>query len=576
MQHAAWLNDAIVFLIAAGIVVPIFHRARVGVVLGFLIVGVVVGPYGLGRFADNVPLLRFVTIDDPSRVQPFAELGVVFLLFLLGLELSLRKLWTMRRYVFGVGAGQMLLSAALLAAVAALAGRSTATAIVLGLCLALSSTALVMQLLIEQKRSASQAGRIALSILLFQDLMVVPILLITAVLGPGAKPLASTLATAAGQGLLVIVAIIIAGRFIMRPLLQFVARTGSRDLILAITLLIVLAVGAATAMVGLSVALGAFLAGMLLGETEYRHQIEVDLEPFKGLLIGLFFMTVGMTLDPLAVLAQIGWIVAAVVALLVLKAAALYAVARAFGLKRAIAVELALLLAQAGEFAFVVIGLALGRELVSPELATGAISVAALSMMVTPLLAKLARQAGAHIDHRDHEADGVTDEVADLEGHVVIGGFGRVGRTVARLLEREEIPYVALDLDSECVTGERRAGRMVFFGDASRTEMLTRAGASRARAVVVTLDAPEAAERMVRNAVALQAEPCVLARAKNPAHAARLTALGAVGVIPEAIEASLQLGAQLLEQLGLPSDVVARRLDEARDEEVGRLGGPAA
>ena len=576
MQHAAWLNDAIVFLIAAGIVVPIFHRARVGVVLGFLIVGVAVGPYGLGRFAGDVPLLRFVTIDDPSRVQPFAELGVVFLLFLLGLELSLRKLWTMRRYVFGVGAAQMLLSAALLGAVSALAGTSTATAIVLGLCLALSSTALVMQLLIEQKRSASQAGRIALSILLFQDLMVVPILLITSVLGPGAKPLASTLASAAGQGLLVIVAIIVAGRFVMRPLLRFVARTGSRDLILAITLLIVLAVGAATAMVGLSVALGAFLAGMLLGESEYRHQIEVDLEPFKGLLIGLFFMTVGMTLDPLAVWAQIGWIVAAVVVLLALKAVALYAVARAFGVKRAIAVELALLLAQAGEFAFVVIGLARGRELVPPELATGAISVAALSMMVTPLLAKLARQAGARVDHRDHQADGLTDEVVDLEGHVVIGGFGRVGRTVARLLEREDIPYVALDLDSDCVTGERRAGRMVFFGDASRTEMLTRAGAAKARAVVVTLDAPEAAEHMVRNAVALQAEPCVLARAKNPTHAARLMALGAVGVIPEAIEASLQLGGQLLEQLDLPSDVVARRLDEAREEEVGRLGGPAA
>ena len=576
MQHAAWLNDVIVLLIAAGIVVPIFHRARVGVVLGFLIVGVAVGPFGLGRLAGEMPLLRFLTIDDPSRVQPFAELGVVFLLFLLGLELSLRKLWTLRRYVFGVGAAQMLLSAVALAAVLALAGASAAAAIVLGLCLALSSTAIVMQLLIEQKRSASQAGRIALSILLFQDLMVVPILLVTGVLGPGAKPVLSVVAVAAGQGVLAIAAIVVAGRFVLRPLLQFVARTGSRDLIMAITLLIVLTVGAMTAMVGLSAALGAFLAGMLLGESEYRHQIEVDLEPFKGLLIGLFFMTVGMTLDPFVVLAQIGWIVAAVAVLLVLKAVALYAVTSAFGVKRAIAVELALLLAQAGEFAFVVIGLARGRDLISAELAGGMTAVAALSMMITPLLAMLARYAGRRLDQRDHGADGLSGEASDLEGHVVIGGFGRVGRTVARLLERESIPFIALDLDSECVTGQRRAGRMVFFGDASRKEMLARAGVARARAVVVTLDAPGAAERMIQAAVAMQAEPCVLARAKDPAHAARLMALGAVGVIPEAVEASLQLGGHVLQQLGLPSDAVARRLDDAREEELGRLNGPAA
>jgi K+:H+ antiporter len=576
VQHAAWLNDVVVFLISAGIVVPVFHRARVGVVLGFLIVGAAVGPYGLGRLAENEPFLRFLTIDNPSRVQPFAELGIVFLLFLLGLELSLGKLWTLRRYVFGVGAAQMLLSAALLAAVLAVAGASTAAAIVLGLCLALSSTAIVMQLLIEQNRSASPAGRIALSILLFQDLMVVPILLVAGVLGPGVMPLASTLVLAAGQGLLVVSAIVVVGYFVARPVLQFVARTGSRDLILAITLLIVLAVGAATAAVGLSIALGAFLAGMLLGETEYRHQIQVDLEPFKGLLIGLFFMTVGMTLDPFAVLAQIGWIVAAVVALLVIKATALYAVAWVFGVKRSIAVELALLLAQAGEFAFVVIGLARGRELISPEMAGGAVAVVALSMMLTPLLAMLARHVGQRLDHSDHSTDSLSGEAFELEGHVVIGGFGRVGRTVARLLESENIPYVALDLDSDCVTGQRQAGRMVFFGDASRREMLARAGVAKARAVVVTLDAPGPAESMVAAAVAMQASPCVLARARNPDHAARLMSLGAVGVIPEAVEAGLQLAGQVLEQLGLPKDAVLKQLASARDDELGRLSGPAA
>ena len=575
MEHAAWLNDLVVFLIAAGIVVPVFHRARVGVVLGFLVVGVIVGPYGLGRLADQAPALRFLTINDPSRVQPFAELGIVFLLFLLGLEMSLRRLWTLRRYVFGAGAAQMVLSAAIIGALLAFAGASTAAAIVLGLCLALSSTAIVMQLLSEQGRTASPVGRVALSVLLFQDLMVVPILFITNLFGPGAAPVATTFLLAAAQGVLVLAAILVAGRFLLRPLLSFVGKTGSRDLLLAITLLIVLAVGWATHAAGLSLALGAFVAGLLLSETEYRHQVEVDLEPFKGLLIGLFFMTVGMTLDPLAVYGQIGLIVTGVIALLALKAAAVYFATRALGVRRAISIELALLLAQAGEFAFVVIGLARGNGLVSAEFSGGLIAAVALSMIVTPVLANFAQRLGRRLDEFDHAAHGPDSETA-LESHVVIGGFGRVGQTVARLLEREGIPFVALDLDGEHVVAHRKAGRKVFFGDASRKEILERAGAKQARVVVVTLDAPSAAERMVTAARALQQTPCVLARAKDPQHAARLIMLGAVGVIPETVEASLQLAGQVLAELGLPEDVVLRRLDDEREEELGRLRQPAA
>jgi CPA2 family monovalent cation:H+ antiporter-2 len=573
VEHAAWLHDTIVFLIAAGIVVPVFQRARVGVVLAFLVIGVVVGPHGLGRLAGETPALRLVTIDDPSRVQPFAELGIVFLLFLIGIELSLARLWTLRRYVFGVGGAQMVLSAAIIAVALALAGARTGPAVVLGLCLALSSTAVVMQLMVEQGRSASTVGRIVLSVLLFQDLMVVPILFVTNLLGPGAGPVATTFFVAAAQGLLVVVAILVAGRFVLRPVLRFVGKSGSRDLLLAITLLIVLVVGWATHVAGLSLALGAFLAGLLLSETEYRHQVEVDLEPFKGLLIGLFFMTVGMTLDPRLVLDQFGWIVIAVVGLLAFKAAAAYAAMRAFGVKRAMSMELALLLAQAGEFAFVVIGLARGNGLVPGTFAASLTAVVALSMLVTPLLAMLAQRAGRRLEQIDHRAD-VPDGMAELEGHVVIGGFGRVGQTVARLLEREQVPFVALDMNPERVAQQRKAGRLVFVGDASRKEMLVRAGAERARAVVVTLDAPGAAERMVKSAVGLQQEPCVIARAKDAEHAARLMACGAVGVIPEAVEASLQLAGRVLDGLGIPDEVVDRRVDDAREEELGRLRNP--
>jgi CPA2 family monovalent cation:H+ antiporter-2 len=309
-----------------------------------------------------------------------------------------------------------------------------------------------------------------------------------------------------------------------------------------------------------------------LSETEYRHQVEVDIEPFKGLLIGVFFMTVGMTLNPLTVLQQIGWIVAGVIGLLMLKAVTLYAATRLFSVRRAMAVELALLLAQAGEFAFVVIGLARRNDLISAGFGDGLIAVVALSMMITPLLAMLAQRIGRRFEQLDHQADGAGDD-PELEAHVIIGGFGRVGQTVARLLERESVPFVALDLNGDLVAQHRKAGRTVFYGDASRREMLVRAGVARARAVVVTLDAPSAAERMVEAAVELQQQPRVLARAKDREHAAHLTALGAVGVIPEAVEASLQLAGQVLGELGLPDDVVLRRLEDARDEELGRLRG---
>jgi CPA2 family monovalent cation:H+ antiporter-2 len=498
----------------------------------------------------------------------------VFLLFLIGLELSLARLWTLRRYVFGAGGMQMALSAVLLGSALAFVGAAPGAAIVLGLCLALSSTAVVMQLLIEQGRSASTVGRVALSVLLFQDLMVVPILFVTNLLGPGAGPVATTFILAAAQGVFGVAAIVVAGRFVLRPLLRFVGKTGSRDLLLAITLLIVLAVGWATHATGLSLALGAFFAGLLLSETEYRHQVEVDLEPFKGLLIGLFFMTVGMTLDPLGVLDQLGWIIVAVAGLLVFKTAAAYASMRMFGAKRAASAELALLLAQAGEFAFVVIGLARNNALIPERFAASLTAVVALSMLLTPLAAMLARSAGRRLDQIDHKAH-APEGTDELEGHVVIGGFGRVGQTIARLLEREDVAFVALDTDAACVADHRKAGRMVFVGDASRREMLERAGVAWARAVVVTLDEPDAAERMVEAAVGLQKQACVIARAKDSEHARKLIALGAVGVIPEAVEASLQLAGRVLGELGIPDEVVDRRLDDAREEELGRLRGEA-
>jgi CPA2 family monovalent cation:H+ antiporter-2 len=374
-----------------------------------------------------------------------------------------------------------------------------------------------------------------------------------------------------GQALAAVVFIMAIGKFVVTPLMRSAARTGSRELIMAISLVIVVGISAATGASGLSVALGAFLAGLLLSDSEYRHQIEVDLDPFKGLLLGIFFVTVGMLIDLQVVWNNLGWILAALVALVAVKAAILYGAARLFRVARPLAAEVALLLAQGGEFAFIVIGLARGKGLLQPDVATSAVAVAGLSMMVTPLLAIAARRLGEYLEPLDHDHQSPEKEVAELRDHVVIGGFGRVGQTVARVLDRENVPWVALDTNGALVTEHREAGRMVYFGDASRRELIDRAGAKRARAFVVTLDGAEATERMVAEIFKLRPKAQVMARARDAEHAARLTRLGCAGAIPETIEASLQLAGRLLESLDFPEDVAVQRIADVRAAEVEQL-----
>jgi monovalent cation:H+ antiporter-2, CPA2 family len=571
VEHASWLNDLAVFLVAAGLVVPLFHHLRIGAVLGFLLVGLAVGPYGFGLFAAEYPWVRYLTIEDRASVDVLAELGVMFLLFLIGLEMSVERLWSLRRYVLGVGSLQFALSAAAIASVVAILGIGGDAAIVLGLCLAMSSTAIVMQLLQDQGRSATPAGRVAVSVLLFQDLMVAPVLLGTEVLGRGGDRMAFAFGLALLQAIAAVVAIGIAGRFVLRPLFRFAARTGSRELIMAMTLLIVLGSAVVTGQAGLSAGLGAFLAGVLLSETEYRHQVEIDLAPFKGLLLGLFFITVGMTIDARAVWSSIGTVLAMVALLFVIKAAVLFIAGRLFGVGMSVAIEVALLLAQAGEFAFIVIALANGLGVLPADTAQLATAVVGISMLLTPFCALGGRWLGRRMQRIDHGHHMPTAQARELSDHVVIGGYGRVGQMIGRLLAAESVPFVALDDNGELVAEMRDRGSEVFFGDASLRELLERVGADRARAFVVTVSALRAAERMVAAVRRKRPDALVFARAHDAGHAARLLKLGAVGVIPEAVEASLQLGGRVLEGLGLSDDAVARRLAELRDQERGKL-----
>lgn len=441
MEHAdqiPYFREIVIFLAAAGIIVPVFHRLKLSPVLGFLTIGILIGPYGLALFADRVSWLAYITIGDIEGVRLLAEFGVIFLLFMIGLDLSLKRLWQMKRMVFGFGLAQVLVSAVVIGAIALAFGNAPPAAIILGACLALSSTAIVMQLLIEAHRTATPVGRASFAVLLMQDLAVVPILFLVGVLAATAKgadegslllQLGQTLATAA----ITIAVIVVAGRRLLSPLYRSVGAAKSPELFMALTLLVVIAMAAATGAAGLSMALGAFLAGLLLAESEYRHAVEVSIEPFKGLLLGLFFMSVGMGIDIRIALDDGIWIIASVIGLFALKSIIAGTLALLFGVARPAALEAGLLLGQGGEFAFVVVGLASGLGLLPPDVSQFMLLVVSLSMLATPFIAQYGRRLALKLEHGEavKAGDPAGQPPETHEGHVLICGFGRVGQTVA-------------------------------------------------------------------------------------------------------------------------------------------------
>lgn len=577
MEHSSaipYFRELVVFLIAAGVVVPVFHRLRMSPVLGFLVVGLAIGPHGLALFADSLPLLKYITIRETDGVRLIAEFGVMFLLFTIGLDLSLDRLWHLRRLVFGFGLGQVLLTASVITIIALLFGNALPTAIVLGSCLALSSTAIAMQLLVEARRGATPLGRASFALLLMQDLAVVPILLLLGFLavaqdgGTGSAAILPQLGQTLLGAALAIGGIVLFGRFLLRPLFRLAGAAKSPELFMALTLLVVIAMAAITGAVGLSMALGAFLAGLLLAESEYRHAIDVSIEPFKGLLLGLFFLSVGMGIDLRVALDNAGWVFLSVIGLFVIKGSITGLLALLFGQGRAVAIEMALLLGQGGEFAFVVLGLAERLELMPPPVAQFMLLVVSLSMLLTPVAAQAGRRLAQGLRHRKAARDhGASDDEAQQD-HVLICGFGRVGQTVAAMLDAEGIAWTALDHNTENVAEHRRQGRPVHYGDASRGEMLARLGAAQAQALVVTLDDTAAAGHLVTAAHRAWPDLPILARARDIAHADHLRRIGARDVVAEAVEASLQLGAMALQQTGLPDDAVRQRLDRIRSAAV--------
>ncbi len=565
------LREAVVFLIAALAVVPLFLRLRASPVLGYLAVGALIGPYGLGRLAETYSWLGYVAVTDVQHVAHVAELGVVFLMFMIGLGLSGTRLWQMRRAVFGLGTAQMVASAAVVGFIAAAWGNPASTAVILGASLAMSSTAVVMQLLTERDEVATRLGRTCVAILLFQDIAVAPILVLAGILGAeSVRGLPVELGFALLKTAAVVVVIIVAGRFVLRPLYHRIAALRSQQMFVALTLLAAIGTAWASGRLGLSMALGALLAGLALAETEFRHQIEAEISSFKDLLLGLFFISVGMGID-LAVLAEgWAWLAASVVGLFAIKAAVVIALCFAFRLPAHVAVPAGMLLGQAGEFAFVVIGLAIHSEAVPAPVGQFMLLVVALTMTATPLVALVASRMEALLRARGGAQALAPDaaEIGDLEGHVIIAGFGRVGRMIARFLEAQDIAYVALDLDATAVAFSRARSLPVYYGDAGRAELLRRVACDRAAALVVTVDDPAVAGRMLQQVRRDWPNLKIYARSRDAEHSRELLALGASEVVPETVEASLQLAGRVLEGAGVPDEAVDDLIDRMRRREI--------
>jgi monovalent cation:proton antiporter-2 (CPA2) family protein len=529
------LVEATVILAALVIGVAALKRFGLSPVLGYIAAGVAVGPWGLKL------------IEDIEAVRTLAELGIVLLLFLIGLELLPSRLWEMRRSVFGLGAAQVTLTGTVLALAAWMLGVAPSGAALIGFGLALSSTAIGLQLLIEKKQLSTPQGQAGFSLLLFQDLAVIPLLAVLPALVEAEGPaVAASARLAPWLAIVLFAGVVVAGRYLLRPYFRTLAATESQEVFTAGTLLVVLAVGVFMHELGVSMALGAFVAGMLLANSEYRHAIEADIQPFKGLLLGLFFLAVGMSVN-FGLLAQEPLLLVALAAALVaVKAVIVYLLARLFGEKSTSAYAVAIVLSQGGEFAFVLFSLAAGEGILPQGLADRLVVVVTLSMLTTPLLANLLRCLPA-----PHRQRAPSEPLPDQPHRVVIAGFGRFGQMVARILATQGIPFTAVDRDSAQLEFVTRFGEKIYFGDASRLDLLRAARVDQASVLVIAIDDIDASIQCAELAKQHFPQVKVFARARNRLHAYRLLDLGITRVWRETFHASTDMAGAVLSALGL-------------------------
>lgn len=530
------LSEAAVFLAAAVISVPVFRKLKLGAVLGYLAAGVIIGPWGLKL------------ITEVDNILHFAELGVVLLLFVIGLELQPSRLWVLRRPVFGLGSAQVLITGAALGACGLAFGLTVKSAIVVGLGLAMSSTALVLKLLAENGQLTARHGRSAFAVLLFQDLAVIPLLALLPLLGGGMDRSGGETWIAALTAIGVIVAVIFGGRFLLRPVLHAIAASGIQEIFTAAALLVVIGTSLLLSSVGLSMSLGAFLAGVLLAESEYRHELEADIEPFKGLLLGLFFMSVGMSADLGLLVSHPLALLAGTAALMAIKSVILLGIGRISGCTPESSRGLAIALCQGGEFAFVLFGVAAANGILDRTLTDALVLVVTASMALTPLAFIVNDALAAR--WRKHAGDEY-DQIDADENKVIIAGFGRVGQIVGRILRAKKIPFTALDKSAEQINTVRRFGSRAYYGDASRLDLLHAAKAEKAQIFVLAIDDVEASLRTAQTVKKHFPNLRIYARARNRFHAYRLMDVGVDYLVRETFLSSLDLVQDVLRGLGV-------------------------
>ncbi len=571
-----YLRETLIFLALAGILIPVLQRYRVNQILGFLAVGVLLGPFGIWLWAGHLPWLSNFTFMRVEGAIALGKLGVLFLMFMIGLELSAERLWTLRRLVFGSGSAQILLSAVFIGSIAAAYGNSMKASWIIGLVLALSSTAVVMQLMTERHLLDTPVGQANFSVLMMQDLAVVPLLILVGMPSQGeASQIFSVMALVLFKSVCAIALIYVLGKRVIRPLFRALAQHHQPATFMALILLSTLGIAGLTSYAGLSMALGAFLAGLLLAETEFRHEVEVTIEPFKSLLLGLFFMSVGMQTDMRAVITAPVVIILSVIGLFLIKSMVMAIVLRMARFSWGRAMEAGLLMGQGGEFAFIVTADAVSRKLFTPELGQFLLLVVGLSMFATPLFSKgghaLANWWEEHVDqgHAHTALDQSTPMV--MEGHVIIVGFGRMGQLMAKILQEQGLQYVAIENNMHRSTSRHPLGQPVYFGDVSRPELLHRVHASQAAAIVLTMDHAEATLHAVSTVRREFSDIPLFARARDEHHARALRDAGANLATPEALETGLQMTGFVLQTLGLSTEQIARAISIERDARISSI-----
>ena len=558
------MSDALVILGSAGIVIPVFARFRITPIIGFILIGIMVGPYGLGALVSEVPWLSYITISEPDRLTPFADFGIILLLFAIGLELSFNRLWQLRRLVFGLGSLELLIIGSISATFFGwYSGMNTVSALALGFALAFSSTAIVLPI----SGTRSPVGRAALSMLLFEDIMIVPIIFVLGALAPNARAdgvggITDTLI----QGGIVIAVLLVAGRFVLPRLFSQAARTKSPELFLAASLLVVIGASLATAATGLSPIVGALIAGLLIAETEYHSEVESIMEPFKGLALGIFLITIGMTVDLTAIWADLGTVMGAVVGVLVFKAIVTGTLLRLMGARRSTAAETGVLMASPSETTLIVLAAATSALVIDSETAQFWQIVTAIGLTVTPLLAKLGRVIARRVESLPE-----LPEEDEHEVRTIIVGGGRVGRLIADMLTAHDQPYVMLDSDPDLIANAKRDGYRATYGDAARGDALSRLGVDQASAVVLTMDEPVLAQRLVGKLRGEHPDLLIVARARDTDHAAAMYRAGASHAVPENLESSLQLSEAVLVDIGIAMGPVIASIHAKRDEYRERL-----